>query len=231
VGAGLAEAPWVWGQRPQALMQKVLCEQDRLLHELATAGRPVLFLTPHLGSFEVTARAFAAHGRITVLYREPTSALLKSFMAKARQTDNMKAAPAKLGGIKTMLKALRAGEAVGILPDQVPSAGEGEWIAFFGKPAYTMVLPQRLASTTQARVVLAVGIPLSRAEGRLTGHYWRLHLEEMLEAPSPENINKRFEQLILSMPHLYLWGYNRYKHPAGAPLPPGGLEKHRHDHA
>lgn len=218
VGAGLAEAPWVWGYTPEQLKRWILCEQTDLLRELAIGPRPVVFLTPHLGSFEMTARFLAAWLHITVLYKEPDAVGLKAFMAKIRNAKNLVAVPANLGGVKTMLKALKAGRAVGILPDQVPSAGEGRWVEFFSRPAYTMTLPERLAQATKARVVIVVGTPL--ANRSVGGAYWRFELEEMHEAPSPENINKKFEHIILNRPELYLWGYNRYKRPAGAPEAP-----------
>jgi Kdo2-lipid IVA lauroyltransferase/acyltransferase len=224
VGAGLAEAPWVWAYTPLQLKAWIQCDQTDLLNDLAKGQRPVVFLTPHLGSFEMTAKFLAAYLKITVLYKEPDAAALKPFMAKIRNAPNLNAAPASLGGVKTMLKALKAGQAVGILPDQVPRAGDGKWVPFFSQYAYTMTLPERLALTTQARVVIVVGTPVNidptSAPMRSTKTYWRFELEEMTENPSPENINKRLEKVILTRPELYLWGYNRYKRPAGAPAAP-----------
>lgn len=227
VGSCLAEAPWLWGHTPEQLRDMVVCEQPDLLRELGSGKYPVLFMTPHLGTFEVLLRYISNFGKLTALYREPQMTRLRPFMASVREGGNMRAAPANLRGVRSMLKALRAGEAVGILPDQVPGAGEGQWVPFFGKSAYTMVLPQKLAEATRARIILTVGIPLANSSAGAPR--WNMYMEEMTEVPSPENINKRCEQLILRMPHLYLWGYNRYKHPAGAPLPPGGLEAHRGD--
>jgi lauroyl/myristoyl acyltransferase len=56
-------------------------------------------------------------------------------------------AAADLSGVRSLLKALKRGEAVGMLPDQAPKTGEGRWLDFFGKPAYTMTLAARLASS------------------------------------------------------------------------------------
>jgi Kdo2-lipid IVA lauroyltransferase/acyltransferase len=218
VGAGLAEGPWLWSYSPAQLKEWILCDQTDLLRELAKGARPVVFLTPHLGSFEMTARFLAAYLHITVLYKEPGAANLKALMAKIRTADQLTAVPANLGGVKTMLKALRAGRTIGILPDQVPSAGEGKWAPFFSKPAYTMTLPERLAHAANARVVIAIGTPIKPRPGEKA--YWRFELQEMLETPSAANINKRFEKIILARPELYLWGYNRYKCPAGAPPAP-----------
>jgi KDO2-lipid IV(A) lauroyltransferase len=39
----------------------------------------------------------------------------------------------------------------------------------------------------------------------------------MREAPSAETLNARLQQTILRSPEQYLWGYNRYRRPPGAP--------------
>jgi KDO2-lipid IV(A) lauroyltransferase len=66
------------------------------------------------------------------------------------------------------------------------------------------------------------------AERLPRGAGYRLGLHA-LSAPLPDDaqqaatlINGEIERLVRACPRQYLWGYNRYKHPAGAPLPPGG---------
>ena len=49
-------------------------------------------------------------------------------------------APADLSGVRRLVRALKRGEAIGMLPDQVPSSGEGVWAPFFGRHAYTMIV-------------------------------------------------------------------------------------------
>ena len=218
VGVSMLEAPWLWGYSNQQIGKWVICEQEELMRKALAGKEPVVFLTPHLGSFEMTARYCASLGHITVLYREPKLFSLRLFMSRIRANGSLSTAPASLSGVKAMLKALKAHQAIGILPDQVPTSGEGQWARFFGQYAYTMSLPERLAKTTQARVVLLGGEPLPYAQA--DAPRWRLHVQEMHEQPTPENINRQLEQMILRMPHLYLWGYNRYKQPMGTPPPP-----------
>ena len=57
-------------------------------------------------------------------------------------------------GVRQMLRALKRGETVGLLPDQVPPDGMGVWVPFFGQPAYTMTLAARLVQQTGAAVGL-----------------------------------------------------------------------------
>ena len=185
------------------------------------AGKGIVFLTPHLGCFEITAQYYAAFGDITVLYRPPRQASLRSLILRGRQRERLHLAPADLGGVRALIKALKKGQAVGMLPDQAPKVGEGVWLDFFGKPAYTMTLAARLTETG-ATPILAWGERLPHGRG------YRLHLRPPLTVfkgstvDRAKQINSEIEALIRECPSQYLWGYNRYKHPGGAEPPPAG---------
>lgn len=182
------------------------------------AGHGVLFLTPHLGCFEVTAQALTASfsakfGPLTVLYRPSRKEGLGQVMEATRARPGLDTAPTTLAGVRQMIKALRAGRAVGLLPDQVPPEGMGQWTPFFGKPAYTMTLAARLALQTGAKLMVIWGERLPWGQG------YRIHASE-LNTPEKADvdllvlqINQAMERLILTRPDQYLWGYARYKQP------------------
>lgn len=186
-------------------------------------GQGVIFLTPHLGCFEVTAQGVAqryspAHGPIVVLYRPARQPGLAEVMEGSRERPGLETAPTTLAGVRQMIKALRAGRAVGLLPDQVPPEGMGQWAPFFGQPAYTMTLGARLALQTGATVLLVWGERLPWGRG------FRLHFRE-LQVPLPTvldaavaQINQEMEHLIRECPQQYLWGYGRYKQPRLDPV-------------
>ncbi|HRZ62832.1 MAG TPA: lysophospholipid acyltransferase family protein [Rubrivivax sp.] len=199
-----------------------------LIDDALRAGRGLLLLTPHLGSFELSAQAYAERwGRlkpITVLYRPARHPALRALQERARARPALAAAPADLGGVRQMLRALRRGEAVGLLPDQVPPHGQGTWAPFFGRPAYSMTLAARLALQSGAPVLLA------RCERLPAGRGYRLSLsplaepipaaaadDDALQRAQAAVINRAMEQQIRQCPEQYLWGYNRYKLPRGSP--------------
>ncbi len=182
------------------------------------AGKGVLFLTPHMGCFEVTAQGLAQryspdHGAITVLYRPARQPWLAQVMEVSRQRPGLDTAPTTLAGVRQMIKALRAGRAVGLLPDQVPPDGMGQWAPFFGQPAYTMTLGARLALQTGATVLLVWGERLPWGRG------FRLHFSALSQPLAEEldvavaQVNQEMERLIRECPQQYLWGYGRYKQP------------------
>jgi len=63
--------------------------------------------------------------------------------------------PAEGSAVRQLFKRLREGGVVGILPDQQPKAGDGEFAPFFGVPALTMTLLPRLAARSGATVLFA----------------------------------------------------------------------------
>ncbi|HEY8711181.1 MAG TPA: lysophospholipid acyltransferase family protein, partial [Burkholderiaceae bacterium] len=198
---------------------------QELLTAALRARRGVVLLTPHMGSFEVTAQAIAQEfgtefGPITVLYRPARKPLLRQWMDGSRARPFVATAPATLAGVRQMIRALRRGEAVGLLPDQVPPEGMGVWVPFFGKPAYTMTLAARLVQQTGAVPLLIWGERLAFGAG------YTVHVSEFPEALPDGNaaqaesaaiINRAMERLIRQCPQQYLWGYHRYKAPRSGP--------------
>ena len=182
-------------------------------------GRGVLFLTPHLGCFEITAQYLSSFGDITVLYRPPKSAAAQEMILTGRKRARLHLAPADLSGVRALIKALKKGQMVGMLPDQAPKTGEGVWLDFFGRPAYTMTLAARL-SETGATTLLTWGERLPQGRG------YRIHFQPLTPPLSgttqerAQQINHAVEALVRQCPAQYLWGYNRYKRPRGAEAPP-----------
>lgn len=208
-GMLVAESAQVWLQPLERTVARVEQPDWSAVERARATGRGVLFLTPHLGAFEVAARCYAQRAPITVLYKPPRRADLRALVEAARPHPHLRTVPATLAGVRALMRALHRGEAVGILPDQVPEAGEGgQWAPFFGRSAFTMTLPERLARASGALVVLA-------ACERLPGRGWRLHLETMQALPAPAALNGAMERLIERFPQQYLWGYNRYRQPRG----------------
>jgi KDO2-lipid IV(A) lauroyltransferase len=213
-GKLIAELPRLWMGAPVP----VVWQGGQYIELALQSGRGVLFLTPHLGCFEVTAQAYAERfgraGRpITVLFRPARKAWLADLVATSRGRPGMASAPTTLAGVKQLVRALKAGDCVGLLPDQVPPIGQGLWIPFFGRDAYTMTLSARLAQQTGATVLLAWGERLSWGRGFV------VYVQPLPDALAADlgaatlQINQAMERLVMQDAAQYLWGYDRYKQP------------------
>lgn len=216
-GKGVMELPWVWKRSLVEVVASVKRVHGWEHLEVANAQRKgVIMLTPHIGCFEVIGLYVAAHQPFTCMYRPPRYPSLDKLMHQGRGRGQMKLVPADLGGVRHLLKALKRGEAIGVLPDQVPGNGEGEWAPFFGRPAYTMTLIGRLIQVSGAPVVMCHSERLPDGEG-FALYFSTLTFEP--EQSMPKQLNEALETVIRKHPAQYLWSYNRYKVPRGA-LPP-----------
>lgn len=214
-GKGLLEIVKIWFAPAGSVSALVACKTWAVVEAARAEGRGLIFLTPHLGCFEVSAFYGAQRLPLTVLYRPPRLRRLEPLMVAGRSRGQARLAPATLRGVRALYKALLKGEAVGLLPDQAPGAGEGSWASFFGRPAYTMTLVTRLQQATGAAIVLAFAERLPRGAG------YELHFERVATESFDERaLNHAVEELVRKRPEQYLWSYNRYKIPAGARRPP-----------
>lgn len=216
-GKGVAELPWLWCRPlPEVTASVKTCHGWEHVEAARARGNGIIFLTPHLGCFEISATYVAVSIPITVLYRPPKLAWLEQVMRGGRERGQMRLARTDVGGVRLLYKALKRGEAIGLLPDQVPGKGEGEWADFFGRPAYTMTLVGRLAESSGAAVLMAYVERLPESAG------YAIHftpLEFVPGTPITKQINAALEEVVRVCPTQYLWSYNRYKVPAGIEPP------------
>lgn len=216
-GKGLTELPWVWC-RPLAQVTGSVraCHGWEFVEAAMAQKQGIIFLTPHLGCFDVSALYLAERMPITILYRPPKLAWLEQVMCLGRERAQVRLARTDVSGVRLMYKALKRGEAIGLLPDQVPGNGEGEWVEFFGRPAYTMTLVERLAVSCKAAVIILAAERLPRG----TGYVLRFSRLEFGPNPSvTRQINAAVEATVRACLAQYLWSYNRYKTPVGAGEP------------
>ena len=219
-GAMILELPHVW-LRDAECIDRVVSDDLPIVVQALSEQRGVLCLTPHIGCFELSARYAAAKFKpFTVMFRPPRKQFLSPVLEIARNAAGVTAVPANLQGVREFLRALRQKQWVGMLPDQAPSKGDGVWAPFFGRPAYTVTLAGKLASMTDAIILVASCERLPKGQG------WRMHCirvaEPLPDAPEAQAalVNRYMERMIRRFPEQYLWSYNRYKVPRGV-TPPG----------
>ena len=222
IGQMAIETAGLWRTPDDVLLARVkIVEGWDAVLAARNAGRGVIFLTPHLGTFEIVSLFIGSQMPITVMFRTPRVAWAEPMMRAGRDRMQICSEPAEMSGIRAMLKALRRGETVGLLPDQVPDAGkggDGAWADFFGHPAYTMTLAQKFAKTTGALLVMVACVRLAAGAGYRLAFSPLMPFSEDAEASARE-LNAAVERAIGHAADQYLWSYNRYKVPAGTTAP------------
>jgi Kdo2-lipid IVA lauroyltransferase/acyltransferase len=223
-GQVVAELPWSWFRPHEVLLEPFIQWEGIDIFERAMqAGRGAIFITPHIGCWELGAQAVAErfspqYGPMVVLYRPARKAWLAPLLSLARSRPGFSGVPINMAGIRTLLRTLKTGGIVGLLPDQVPPLGQGVWAPFFGRSVYTMTLIGKLAQQTGAPVLLSWCERLGPGQG-FKVVITHLQAPELAHgsAASPTQtataLNHALETLIRRVPNQYLWGYARDKQP------------------
>jgi KDO2-lipid IV(A) lauroyltransferase len=224
-GKGLTELALLWtgnAANIRRLVKEVIGARE--LEDALKQDKGVILAMPHLGAWELVALYCGMHYDFTALYRRPRVAELDAFMRSARERLGSQLAPADIGGVRALHRVLHRGGIVGILPDQVPSAGHNAVYAdFFGITARTMVLLSRLAKRTGAPVVFACAERLPRGRGyRLWFNRGPCDIESGDLPASVASLNGEVERHVRHAPAQYQWCYKRFRQ-----RPPGGLSFYR----
>lgn len=211
-GATFAELPLLW-TRSTATLLALVREVRGFEHLLAARdkGQGVLVLAPHLGAWELLNPWFAQHMPVTVLYRPPRQRWLEPLLRRGRAREGTRQVRAEGNAIRGLFRALKAGQLVGVLPDQEPKQGEGQFAPFFATEALTMVLPGRLVERCGCEVLFSFAERLPRGQG------YRVHIlppplamQGRDPAADARAVNAGIEALVNIAPAQYQWLYKRY---------------------
>lgn len=183
---------------------------ESLLAAAAEQGRGVIVLAPHCGNWELLGLYIAARHPISIMYLPQRDAGLDQLVRAVRSRHGAELAPATPAGVRTLLKALKRGELVGILPDQEPKLAGGQYAPLFGRPALTMTLASNLAARTGALVISACAM-------RCRGGF-EVRFEEVPAAIASDDtdraltaLNQAVERCAMVDPAQYQWEYKRYR--------------------
>jgi Kdo2-lipid IVA lauroyltransferase/acyltransferase len=211
-GKSITEIVKIWGSGAEHALGLVREVRGEALFDAALAsGKGVIIAAPHLGCWELLNYWLCRKTPMAILYRPPRIAAVEALLRKVRGALAPEQVRAEGAGVRTLYKRLAAGGTVGILPDQKPRAGEGEFASFFGREAMTMVLLPRLAARTGSVVLFAFAERLPRGEG------YRIHFlpapDDLGDADLPRAcaaLNRGVEDCVKLAFAQYQWHYKRY---------------------
>lgn len=210
--ATMLELGFAWMAPPERVEASILAVHGReLLDEARASGQGVIVLAPHFGNWEVLNFWLSGHFPFTAMYEPPKIPDLDPVIRGGRERMGASLVPTNPRGVAALLKALKRGEAVGILPDQEPDWGSGVFAPFYGRLAYTATLLPKLVARTRAQVVTGVAL-------RLPGQGFAIHflaaderVHDPDEAVAAAGVNASVEAAIALEPAQYQWEYKRYR--------------------
>ncbi|MBN8738609.1 MAG: lipid A biosynthesis acyltransferase [Lysobacterales bacterium 69-70] len=213
-GKSFTEIARIWGggaERALALVREV--DGEDLFNAALASGRGLIIAAPHLGCWELLNFWLCSRTALAIVYRPPRNPALEPLLLRARGALNPEQIRAEGAGVRALYKRLQAGGVVGILPDQQPKQGEGEFAPFFGVPALTMVLVSRLAQRTGATVLFAFAERLPRGRGfrvRFRAAPPDIASEDLPRAVAA--LNRGVEDCVNLAFDQYQWHYKRFQY-------------------
>jgi len=200
----VCELPKIWSLPYPKLARLIVgVSGEETLKRALALGKGVIVAVPHLGAWELLNLYLAEHTELAVLYRAPRKAWVESVLNAARGRTRAIPVRAEPSAVRGLLKRLQSGGVLGILPDQQPKQGEGEFAPIFGIDAFTMTLLPKLAVRTCATVLFANAV-------RIPGGF---RIEIRAAAPDVidvKTLNVNVEKLVQPWLAQYQWSYKRY---------------------
>ncbi len=215
------EMPRFWCQPQSKVLSlvKQIHGEDTVLQAFQQ-GKGIILLGPHLGAWELAILYLSNKFPMYAMYKPQKNPKIDDFVLASRRRLGTTMVPTSSTGIRTLYKALRAGKAIGILPDHDPGdKGGGLFVPFFGIQARTMSLVAQLAQKTNAPVFFGFMKRLPYGQG-FDGHYLqadpRIYHPDLHTALS--SMNADIEKLVSLAPEQYEWAVKRFrKRPPGEP--------------
>lgn len=195
----------------------ILREGVEHVDEAFRQGRGVLFATAHLGNWELSAFAQALlDAPMNVVVRPLDNPLLDRLVERRRALSGNRPI-GKRDFARSILKALAANQAVGILIDQNSAADAGVFVDFFGMPACAATGIAKLAAHSGAPVIPGFAL-WSAEEQRYVLRFYPPVTITGDAARDTQALQTRLEEVIRSYPDQWLWIHRRWKtRPPGEP--------------
>ena len=201
--------------RPATVPNHVALRGTDVVRQVQAAGKGAIFVTAHLGVWEMFGLLMRDWGiKLVSVYRPARNPLMDRIIRRWRKSLGHTLVE-RDGAMPKLLRTLRRGGYIALLTDQ-HAKRDGVWVPFFGRPASTTPAPALLALRTGAPIVTGY-------VRRLPGHYkFEAFLDEPIWAqPSgdrdadvrriTEEISRRLERYIRLAPEQWLWMHRRWR--------------------
>ena len=205
---------------PEYTLQNVdrIAVYDGLENYLAARdrGKGVLFMTAHLGGWEIGSFVHSLHGHwLNIVARKLDNPLLDRWVLQLRSLHGNRIHD-KDEYARGLLAAMKRGETVGALMDTNMTPPQGVFVNYFGRPACTAAGVARVAMRTGAAVLPAFTI-WDEALGK-----YRIRFEPAIPlvcsgddeadvVANTQNYTRAIEQAVRAYPDQWLWVHRRWK--------------------
>ena len=188
---------------------------EEIINNIKKKGKPVIFISAHLGNFELMAMELEKKNiNLATIYRPLNNYFLNPFMVYLRKKYICKKQIKKgLVGTRDTINYIKSNNSIALMVDQ--RVGESERSPFFNVPAHTTTIPAQLAIKYDLEI-----IPIFLE--RIKNNFFYMEIQEPIKYHRSKNseedkkkitheINKIIEKMILRNPGQWIWSHSRWK--------------------
>ena len=201
---------WNWSlEKCRSVIHKI--EGEPLFAQCCASERGLILLMPHLSTWEILHPVLTAHTHFTAMYKPPKIRPLDDWMQAVRNRASATMVPANRKGVSELMKTLKSGGCIVVLPDQEPERESGTFAPFFGIETLTMTLVHGLATKTGAQLleVNAKRLPQGAGFDVVFRDANAVNTEDV--RTSLTAMNAVIESAVREIPAQYQWEYKRFK--------------------
>ena len=176
----------------------------------------VIFMTPHLGSWELAGLFTATLIKTTIMYKPLRNKVLNDYVYTGRQATGADLVETNNVGVKKLLKALKNNNAIGILPDHTPKINQGTMSKFYNIPVNTNSLIYKLGKKNKVPIISIYAERLPKNKG------FDIHLDvinknfyDLDQIGAADLLNKSIEDMVNKNISQYIWVYERFRNRSG----------------
>ena len=201
-------AVWCWPE--DKILARVTSED--VCEEFTRSSKGRLIIAPHIGSWELLGIRLARNNDLFSLYKPQENPKIDNFIRQARSRNGAQLVPTNAAGLRKLMKGLKQGATVIILPDQKPHRGSAHIDStFFGHEALTTPLIRHICDRIECDVFIGA---MYRHEDSAT---YELSIDALdhsklsaAETDSARYLNDQIEAMVRSHPDQYQWSYKRF---------------------
>ncbi len=214
MGMTLVEALLIAWQKNMKRIEQMCTVVDQASYDLVyntlASGKKILFFTPHIGNFEIGLKYYTHRLPIDIkiLYKPSKNKIINEIMLNGRTESNIYPEPTTRRGVMALMKHFQDGGDIGILPDNVASGGNGDWVKFFGQDVYATTLSAKIYQQHKPTTMImrcirtAKGFDIGFIPFTPSSDDTKTIMQELYHV---------IESMIREAPEQYYWSYDRFR--------------------
>ncbi len=210
-GRIFAEYIFIKDFREGSLSSNIKIDGNEILDEIIKKNKQVVFISGHLGNFELMAMHIEKTGvKLSAIYRPLNNIFLNPIMERIRKKYICKNQIKKgIGGMKKLIKLKKNNFSTALMIDQRVSEGINS--NFFNNQALTTTIPAQLIKKFNIAVVPVQIERIKDINFKISIHKPIYFDKDKTIQNITDKLNEELEKMILSKPDQWIWSHNRWK--------------------